>query len=259
MAGQEHASIVFNGDFNWFDIEPAGFTALNETVLGHHAVRGNVETELATDDSVHGCGCGYPEWVGDAEVERSNEIMARLRETAAAYPALCQRLLALPAHLVAEVHGTRIGVVHGDAESLSGWGFSQEVLRKDPQRAARMVSACQVDAFACTHTCLPVLQEITAPGGTMVVANNGAAGMPNFEGTNYGLATRIAHHSSPLALYGTRVGSIQVEAIPVHYDQDAWIKLFDRLWPGSSPASVSYRQRILCGPIYHPNDAMRIG
>src|SRR5713226_6486958 len=73
-----------------------------ETVLAM-ARRGNVETEIAGEDSGAGCGCAYPEWVGDAEVERSNEILGRLRGTARAHPRLRGRLSALPMHLVAEI------------------------------------------------------------------------------------------------------------------------------------------------------------
>ena len=46
-----------------------------------------------------------------------------------------------------------------------------------------------VRAFASSHTCLPVLQCFE---GDHAVVNNGAAGMPNFRGTRYGLATRIS-------------------------------------------------------------------
>ncbi len=46
--------LVFNGDFNWFNIEPALFEAVNTQVLQHDALRGNVETELAGDDSAAG-------------------------------------------------------------------------------------------------------------------------------------------------------------------------------------------------------------
>jgi hypothetical protein len=31
-------------------------------------------------------------------------------------------------HRVAEVGGARIGIVHGDAESLSGWSYSAQAL-----------------------------------------------------------------------------------------------------------------------------------
>jgi len=45
--------LVFNGDFNWFDVEPVAFEALNTTVLDFDALRGNVETELADPEAVH--------------------------------------------------------------------------------------------------------------------------------------------------------------------------------------------------------------
>src|SRR5689334_25324926 len=82
LAQREGATFVFNGDFNWFNAGPDEFRKVNEAVLRHAALRGNVETEIAGDDSGAGCGCAYPEWVGDAEVERSNEILGSLRETA---------------------------------------------------------------------------------------------------------------------------------------------------------------------------------
>src|SRR5258705_1240918 len=132
MARREGAALVFNGDFNWFNVDPAEFERVNRTVLEHAALRGNVETEIAGEDSGAGCGCAYPAWVGDAEVERSNEILRRLRGTASAYPELRKRLAVLPMHLVAEVGSLRIGIAHGDAESLAGWQFSQEALRERP-------------------------------------------------------------------------------------------------------------------------------
>lgn len=52
-------AIVFNGDFHWLDVDPDDFQAISETVLGHHAIKGNVEAELAADADT-GCGCAYP-------------------------------------------------------------------------------------------------------------------------------------------------------------------------------------------------------
>jgi hypothetical protein len=258
LAQREGASIAFNGDFNWFDAEPAEFARINETVLGHPALRGNVETEIAGEEAGAGCGCGYPEWVGDAEVGRSNEILARLRATARECPDLRTRLGALPMYLVAEVEGMRVGIVHGDAESLAGWSFSQEALRDRPERAAALLAATGMSIMACTHTCLPVMQDFNTPRGHALVVNNGAAGMPNFRGTRFGLATRIAAEPSSDALFGTRIGSVVVEAVPVAYDHDAWLARFDRLWPEGSPASLSYRARIVSGPGYDLDQAPRL-
>jgi hypothetical protein len=91
--------LVFNGDFHWFDIDARAFSQVQRGVLAFEATRGNVETELAASpdhggDSV--CGCAYPDWVGDAVVERSNRILATLRHTARAMPGACRELATLP-------------------------------------------------------------------------------------------------------------------------------------------------------------------
>ena len=116
-------ALVFNGDFHWFDLDPADFLRVDRGVRGHVATRGNVETELVSPSATGGCGCGYPEWVGDAEVDRSNRIMERLRDTARALPAELATLAALPMFALARIGGVRIAAVHGDADSLAGWGF----------------------------------------------------------------------------------------------------------------------------------------
>ena len=259
MAQGEGATLVFNGDFNWFNVDAAAFEGVNDAVLRHAALRGNVETEIAGEDSAAGCGCAYPEWVGEAEVERSNEILTRLRGTASAYPELRQRLAVLPMHLVAEIAGLRIGILHGDAESLAGWQFSQEALGERPECAEALLAGSGVDVFACTHTCLPVMQEFDALRGKALIVNNGAAGMPNFRDTRFGLATRIAGTPSTQALYGARLGAVVVEAVPVRYDYEAWLAEFDRVWPAGSPAALSYRKRIASGPVYGVEQAVRTG
>ena len=85
VAREADAKLVFNGDFNWFNVDAGDYRQVNETVLAHTATRGNVESELAHPAQGAGCGCGYPDWVGDAEVERSNRIMEKLRSTAAGW------------------------------------------------------------------------------------------------------------------------------------------------------------------------------
>ncbi len=251
------AKLVFNGDFHWFDIDAPTFAAVDAEVLAHTALRGNVETELAAHSDKAGCGCAYPDWVGEAEVERSNAIMRSLRGTAAELPGLCTRLGALPMHLVAEVGGLKVGIVHGDAESLAGWRFSQELLRGDAARAGALLARAQVRVLACSHTCLPVALDFDTPAGTAVVINNGAAGMPNFAGECFGLVTRISAHAAPDALYGMELDGVRVEALPVRYDSAAWIEHFDRQWPAGSPAALSYRGRIANGPDYDLAQAAR--
>ncbi len=38
-------TLCFNGDFNWFNVDDAGFREINERVLRHDAILGNVESE----------------------------------------------------------------------------------------------------------------------------------------------------------------------------------------------------------------------
>ena len=244
-------AIMFNGDFHWFDIDAAGFSAVQHGVLRHRALRGNVETEIAGEDGGAGCGCAYPDSVDAAEVERSNEILRRLRGTAAGLPAQRAALGALPMHAVAQVGPARVGIVHGDAESLAGWAFAHDAL-DTPARApalGALFAAANVDLFASSHTCLPALRDFELGGRHRVIANNGAAGMPNFRSALHGLITRIGVR--PFrggALYGTRAGGVHTEALAVHYDIARFRSDFLANWPAGSPGHESYFPRISGGP-----------
>jgi predicted phosphodiesterase len=248
--------IVLNGDFNWFDVAPDTFAAINARALTHAAIRGNVETELAAEDDA-GCGCGYPEWVADGDVARSNRIMTRLRDAARAHPTLVARLAALPMHLVAAVGDVRIAIVHGDAWSLAGWEFTQERLAERMPRLHAAWRAADVDVFASSHTCLPVAFDDVVDGRRRALLNNGATGMPNFAGTTFGLATRIALAPAQDALYRLRLGAVVLEAIPIRYDHAAWLRRFAADWAPDSPAAESYGRRIADGPAYHLESAVR--
>ena len=257
--------LVFNGDFHWFDADPATFARVQKAVLANGATRGNVETELATEDegADAGCGCAYPDWVGDGVVERSNRILGRLRlATTAAQRA---ELSALPMWQRVDVGTSRLGLVHGDATSLAGWGFAQEHLRDAEHRAevARWLDRAEVDAFACTHTCLPVFQAVPAPSGQHArwILNNGAAGMPNFRGDTAGLLTRIAVEpfAGPQKRFGVAMGrGVMAEAIAIDIDAHAWRTRFQAQWPVGSDAHESYFDRIVLGPAYNPTDAVRL-
>lgn len=266
--------LVFNGDFHWFDVDPAVFARVQDGVLAHAALRGNVETELATDDpggddgeNGAGCGCAYPDWVGDAVVDRSNRILRRLRTATTA--AQRRALVALPMWRRADVGSLRIGLVHGDAESLAGWGFAQEHLRDAAQRARarRWFDAAGVDVFACTHTCLPVFQPLARSGRPgrperptpAWILNNGAAGMPNFRGDAAGLLTRIAlwPHAGAERRAGVRAGEAFCEAIAIEIDPAAVQARFLAQWPARSDAHASYFGRIVGGPDYAPAEMVR--
>jgi hypothetical protein len=259
--------LVFNGDFHWFDADPAVFSRVQRSVLGHEAMRGNVETELASDadDADAGCGCAYPDWVGDGVVERSNRILQRLRRVVTA--AEQAELSALPMWQRADVGPVRLGLVHGDATSLAGWGFAQEHLRDAGHRAevARWFDRAGVDAFACTHTCLPVFQGLrhgpqAQPGWPRWILNNGAAGMPNFRDDSAGLLTRIAVEpfAGPGLRFAVALGrDVLAEAIAIEVDAEAWRARFVAQWPAGSDAHQSYFERIAQGPAYDPAEAVR--
>ncbi len=166
------ATLCFNGDFNWFNVDAAGFVAINRAVLAHDACLGNMEAELLSPDDEAGCGCAYPESVDAGTVDRSNRIHARLKQTAQAHPDLRRQLGTLPMVRRYRVGDAAIGVVHGDAES---------------------------------------------PAPTP-------------------------------ALYGCRLGSLHIDALPLDYDCVAWEAAFLANWPPGSPAHVSYYRRIVDGP-----------
>ena len=255
-------TLVFNGDFNWFNVDAEGFGAVNREVFNHVALRGNVETEIAGDDAAAGCGCGYPEWVSDDEVDRSNRIAGRLHATARQFPEVRARLRVLPMRLTAEVGGTRIAIVHGDAEALAGWGFSQEALAAAAHRRkiSAQFEAARVRIFASSHTCLPVALDFDTAQGRCALINNGAAGMPNFSDTRYGVITRIATRRAQhvVPLYGTRIDAVRVEALPIRYDHARWQHEFLANWPAGSPAHASYFRRITAGPAYDLLKAARL-
>ncbi|MBI5718753.1 MAG: metallophosphoesterase family protein [Burkholderiales bacterium] len=260
---QGRKRLIFNGDFHWFDSEPQAFAGIQQQVLAFEATRGNVETELGDESAAAeggaGCGCAYPDWVGEGVVERSNRIHARLR-TATTREQRCQ-LATLPMWLRADVGGLRIAVVHGDATSLAGWGFAQEHLADAAHRAEvrRWLARANVHAFACSHTCLPVFQRLHTDAGERWVLNNGAAGMPNFRGERSGLVTRIATRAwrGRERRFGVHQAGVHHEALALEWDAAAFDGEFLRLWPPGSDAFASYFERIQRGPDYTPAQAVR--
>jgi hypothetical protein len=245
-------AVVFNGDFHWFDAQPGWFMDVEERLCPHRRIRGNVETELGRADDVGaGCGCAYPPSVDDDTVRRSNLILEALRATAVRLKGVPERLSKLPLHLVADVADVRVGIVHGDATSLAGWGFEGRAL-DDPTRQTWLEEigrASRIDVFASAHTCTAALRTVRLPCGPLTVINNGAAGMPNFTATPFGVVSRIAAHASPHPpLYGVVHGRVRVEAIALPYDVQGFLQRFLQRWPVGSAAHRSYFHRIVAGP-----------
>lgn len=256
------ATLCFNGDFNWFNVDDENFAAVNRRVLQHAATLGNVEAEFGVHADDAGCGCAYPAAVSADIVDRSNRIHARLKATAAGHPEVLSRLTALPMFARYRVGHCRIGVVHGDAESLAGWRFDVAALHEaeaQPWIASAFESA-RVDLFASTHTCLPAMRHFALDSGRSGwVVNNGAAGMPNFRGDLHGLCIRIGHCPSPhTALHEVTIAGTHVALLPVCYDVERWQALFLTQWPPGSPAWLSYFDRISRGPAFRPEQALTV-
>ena len=85
-----------------------------------------------------------------------------------------------------------------------------------------------------------------------MLINNGAAGMPNFRDTRYGVITRIGlqRASCVVPLYATRLDKVHIEALPLHYNHERWRRAFLANWPAATAAHRSYFERIERGPRY---------
>ncbi len=246
--------LVFNGDFNWFNASDKLFREINHRVLAHSASLGNVEYELAIPSDGAGCGCAYPDFVDHSVVERSNRIMSRLQATAKNHADILTRLATLPRYRCLMFGGLKVLVLHGDPESLAGWGLAHESFSAESNSVvAGWIRQTGADVIACTHTCLPVLWHGDLDGRPRAVINNGSAGMGNLINDRRGLITRIAR-SRPLMepVVGRSLGDMAVSLLPVGFDHAAWLHRFDQLWPEGSDAAESYRQRLRVGTSLPP-------
>ena len=250
--------LVFNGDFNWFNVSDSLFRNINNRVLDHTVSLGNVDYELAQPSAGAGCGCAYPDSVDQGVVERSNRIMERLQGVAAEHPDIQRRLSQLPRYWCLIFGGLKVLVVHGDLESLAGWGLAHEAFAEgNDNKLSEWFIASEADVIASTHTCLPVLWSGLVGERSRVVVNNGSAGMGNLQSDPRGLITRIGF-SSPVTepVAGIQRQGLHVSLLPVSFSLEAWLPEFDRLWPSGSPAAVSYRNRILNGTSLTADDVI---
>ncbi|WP_166253191.1 hypothetical protein [Marinobacter salicampi] len=260
MAAQERAAglrvrLLFNGDFNWFNADGDLFESINHRVLRHDAMLGNVEYELANPAPGAGCGCAYPDFVDDQVVARSNRIMMRLQEVAQTRSGVRASLSGLARWRSMIFGGLKVLVLHGDPESLAGWGLSRDTLSgSGSDRLTDWFRRTDADLILCSHTCQPLLWTGEVGGRPRCVLNNGSAGMANLKADTRGLIIRMSVHASPLgSVATTSVSGLELSLEAVAYDHEAWVALFDELWPGGSDASVSYRQRITEGGTLAPS------
>jgi len=256
-AEQNEPLVVLNGDIHWFDKTAENFLNIERRIdkPGWVPLVGNVEAELRRQTDVGvGCGCSYPDCTDDASVSRSNRIHRMLSIAIQEHPECKEPLLGRPPAGTVSVGGVKVGITHGDEKLIGGWDCSRDSLQ-DPVRQDELscwMRRMGIRVFATTHTCAAVALELE--DGLMI--NNGAAGLPNFEGQRFGILTRIATTPAAESLFGARVDGLYVDAVPVRYDHDAYITWFDALWPHRSPAEVSYRARIVDGPADRISEAL---
>jgi len=249
--------VVLNGDIHWFDKTADNFLSIERRIErnGWVPLVGNVEAELRRQVDVGvGCGCSYPDCTDDASVSRSNRIHRMLSTAVQERPECKEPLIGRPPATTVDVCGIKVAITHGDEKLLGGWDCSGDSLQ-DPVRQdelSRWMKRMGVRVLACTHTCAPV--GIALEDG--VVINNGATGLPNFEGQQFGIVSRIATTSSDEWIFGTQLDGLFIEAVPVRYDHDAYLAWFDDLWSRLSPAAVSYRGRIIDGPAERIQEAL---
>ena len=250
-----HVKLLFNGDFNWFNASDSLFREINGRVLSHDAMLGNVEYELAHPSEGAGCGCAYPEFVGNDVVARSNRIMERLQAVASHHGDIQSRLANLARSRCMIFGGLKVLILHGDPESLAGWGLAYETFAQgNEEQVAAWFRATGADIMICTHTCLPLLWHGVVDGKPRRVLNNGSAGMGNFVGDTRGLIARLsttAPLEAPVA--GLDAQGAKLSLMPVCFDQQSWLTRFDALWPAGTDAERSYRSRILAGTTLTPD------
>jgi hypothetical protein len=271
--------VVFNGDFHYLDAQPAAFAAVAEAVMARRATLGNVEYALYAQDAELGCGCDYPDYIADQVVADSNAVVDRLRATAAEFPEHLARLAQLPRHLTATLGGHRVGIVHGDLESLAGWRLALEAIEPadpdarrqtgwsgtptSPRDIAEWCARAGVDILCCTHTGLPYAQDIDRNSergpDRYLVANNGSAGLPNLGGRRHGVITRLSLDPSVPAdsLYGIQLAGARFDALPVRYDTQRWEQEFLDTWPPGTPGHRGYHARIIDSTWLRPEQAAR--
>ena len=244
MTHDENAKVVFNGDMHWFDVEKEDFLNIEELSKDSIKLLGNVEFELLNNTSSLGCGCNYPEDVSDGVVERSNVIHNMMKENIKGDQIL-NDIKERSKTLVLDFFGKKIAITHGDEKSMSGWGCSNENLKLVSRKKEldNWFKENDIDILATTHTCLAVVYD----NGRNIVINNGAAGMANIKGETFGLFTRIAKNSHKKAIYSEYRDGLYVELVKVDFDIEKFKLWFEKVWPDDSPASISYKNRIING------------
>ena len=213
-------SIIHTGDVAAYCAAPSAATAFVRT-RGWHAIKGNVEEQLA--DGADDCACGFEE--GSVCDALSAQWYAyALAETTAEDRAW---MAALPSALLFTMNGRRVMVVHGAPGQTNRFMFES----LDEGEFLEYLDAASADIMIAGHTGIP----FTRIFGDAVWHNSGALGMPANDGTpRVWISTvtpeptgiRFAHHA---LVYDHKTAAARIHAadLPDAYGDS----LNTGLWP----------------------------
>ncbi|WP_101773280.1 calcineurin phosphoesterase [Peptostreptococcus faecalis] len=252
MANEEYnetnimPKFVFNGDMHWFDYKYDDFIEIEKLSESGIKLLGNVEAEMIRlNDIGVGCGCSYPDTTSDDAVERSNEIHKKLKDLATKRKDVYKELEDRKKIVNIQVGSSKVSITHGDEKYLSGWDCSLENLSKKSRQEELydFMKSKKIDVFATTHTCAQVVLKYE----DKAVYNNGASGMASVNTSLGGIITRISTNRREDFIVEDKINDVYIQQCIVDYDVDEFISWFDEIWNIDSPASISYRNRIING------------
>lgn len=188
---------------------------------GWHAIKGNVEEQIAA--GAQDCGCGFKE--GSACDVASARWYAHAVATLS--PASKAWMASLPSHLTFEMSSLCAQVVHGSVNQTNRfmWASLPEA------EFTGELDASRADLVIAGHTGIPFTRFI----GERCWHNSGALGMPANDGTRRmwvsvlspGASAIIISHHSLEADAGTAAAAIRRDGLPAGYADG----LETGLWP----------------------------
>lgn len=162
------SNIIHTGDIVAYCADPVA-TALALRQSGIHAIKGNVEEQLA-GDAGH-CGCGFDEGSQCSVLAREWYAFARVSMP----PDLCRWMGTLPDALNFTLAGSQFRVIHGGVTDVSRFIFGSQ---SDKTFTAEFDLA-GVDGIISGHSGMPFTRAV----GQRIWHNSGALGMPANDGT----------------------------------------------------------------------------
>ena len=200
------------------------------------------------------------DYVDDTTVAHSNAVAARLVHPRASFLISLSKsacyLITSQLRLQANASGlsTVIHVARWLAPGPGGNGAPRPRLRPtsfsgpptDGSVVADWLRRANVSVLCCTHTGLPFAEDFTVEGHRYLVINNGSVGLPCFSEPCCGVMTRLSGQPDPPpdSLYGTRIGRLRCDALPV---EAHWTARFLEQWPAGSPGHDAYLHRLRHG------------